>query len=100
MNDRGASENLLDLVAAARAETPRFDATSSLSVAVAKRANRARRERLVRRVIVGATAMSAFAVLLFRLSISSASPPSTSSPLPGQELAARALGDGGDVARD
>jgi hypothetical protein len=93
------SDRLNHLVAAARADRPAFDGARSLHAALAKKERRARRDRIVRRSVVGLTGAALFALLLFRASIAPASASAVSASAspesPRQEIAARALDDAG-----
>jgi hypothetical protein len=81
------------------AERPAFDLARGLSSALAKKATRERRQRIVRRVSVGFSGAALFALLLFRASVApasaSASATGSGAESPRQELAARALDDAG-----
>lgn len=93
------SDRLQELLEEARAARPAFDASRSLSGALAKKELRARRERLVRRSAAALSGAALLALLLFRLSVTPASASATTEP-PGrghsaEELAARTLDDAG-----
>lgn len=88
------------LVSAARDERPSFDPSASLAGALAKREQRARRAKTIRRAVVAASSASFLLLLLVRASAApspvAAAQAQETRP---QEIAARTLDDGG-YARD
>lgn len=87
------------LVSAARDEQPSFDPSASLAGALAKREQRARRAKTIRRAVVAASSASFLLLLLVRASAAPSPVASQTQETRPQEIAARTLDDGG-YARD
>ena len=97
-----SNEALDRLVSSAREERPTFDPRASLAGALAKREQRARRAKTIRRSVVALSSASFLLLLLVRASASPSADRATASATETsrhEPIAARTLDDGG-YARD